>query len=164
LYLDTQFVFAYLVDSDPDHEAAARTADDLSIVHEAGRISAFISVMVLDEVAWKLAGALYDARHGRGSWVRSNRHEAFAGVRELVADAIDALLEAPWLHIAPADEDVSSVYASFMRRYHLLPADLAHLAVAHASGMDAIVTHDADFHDLRNAPVRIVRYASPEHR
>lgn len=158
IYLDTQFVFAYLVDSDPDHGAAVRLANDLHIVHQAGSISAFISALVLDELAWKLAGSLYDTRHGRRAWFGAVRDEAFASVRDLVADAIEALLEIPWLRVTTADEEVCSVYASFLRRYPLLPADLAHLAIACSNGMDAIVTHDAHFLALADSPVPIVSY------
>ncbi|MEA3403132.1 MAG: type II toxin-antitoxin system VapC family toxin [Armatimonadota bacterium] len=162
VYLDTQFVFAYLVDSDPDHADAVRTVKAFRVVHRAGILTGFISVIVLDEVAWRVAGALYDTEHGAGAWRQTDRDEAFVRVRKEVAQAIESLLREPWLRIATADEEVCSVYASFMRRFALRPADLAHLAIAHASGMDAILTHDSDFHSLANSPVQVISYRRGE--
>lgn len=162
LYLDTQFVFAYLVDTDLDHADALRTARELRIVNRAGLTTAFLSMLVLNELAWQLAATFFDAEHGEGAWYRSDRQRAHESVRKEVAETIDSLLREQWLHIASADEESCSKYASFMRHFPLRPADLAHLVIADSSGMDAILTHDSDFHALEDSPVRILSYRRSE--
>lgn len=162
VYLDTQFLFAYFVDGDRDHEAAVTTAEGLRVVHGAGHITAFVSVLVLNELAWKLAGAFFDREHGEGAWNRSDKQRANESVRAQVAEAIQGLIRLPWLRIASADEEACSMFPVFMHRYPLCPADLAHLVVASTSGMDAIMTHDKHFHALEDGPVPIVAYRRGE--
>lgn len=162
LYLDTQFVFAYVVDTDPDHDDAVRTARELRIVNRAGIATSFVSMLVLNEAAWKLAGTFFDMEHGEGAWHRSDKQRAHESVRAQVAETIANLLREPWLRIASANEESCSMFPVFMHRYPLCPADLAHLVVASTSGMDAIMTHDKHFHALEDSPVPIVAYRRGE--
>jgi|LSQX01.2.fsa_nt_gb predicted nucleic acid-binding protein len=158
VYLDTQFVYAYLVEGDTDHEAAATMVERLRVLADAGRITSFVSVLVLSELAWRLAGTFFDIEHGKGAWYRSDSHRAHESVREKVAGVIEALVRQPWLRIASADEEACSMYPVFMHRFELCSADQAHLVIAATSGMDAILTHDRHFQSLEDSPVPIVSY------
>ncbi|HCA47738.1 MAG TPA: hypothetical protein DEP45_10415 [Armatimonadetes bacterium] len=158
IYLDTQFLFAYLVDTDRDHSDAVRTAKELRVVHRAGLASGFASALVLSELAWQLAGSFFDMTHGKGAWHRSDKPRAHETVRSEVARSIGLLLREPWLRIASADEEACSMYPVFMHRFPLCSADQAHLVIAATSGMDAILTHDRHFQSLEDSPVPIVSY------
>ncbi|MGC9319432.1 MAG: type II toxin-antitoxin system VapC family toxin [Armatimonadota bacterium] len=157
LYLDTQFCFAYLVEEDADHEAADDFALVLKQTSEAKLVECYVSILVVDELMWNLAGVLYDAREGPGSWRSSDRRRAFLSVRSEVATVVQEFLSEAWVLFLRTPQVVGPAVPRLLRTYQLASADLCHLAIARSAGL-GIVTNDRDFHDLANPPVPIVGY------
>lgn len=158
VYLDTQFVYAYIVQSDADHEVAGEFAETMQRLSDAGLLSCYISIIVLDELAWSLAGPVCDSQMGEGTWQRSNRQEAFVAVREEVAALLRGLMEEGWLKVCQVDADTVEEYPDALIQYPLAPADAAHMAVAIANDLGGIVTNDYHFHDLDDCPLDVIGY------
>ncbi len=159
LYLDTQFAFAYLVPEDPDHEAARALAGRLAEKWAEGKAVAIISIMTVSELAWSLAGAMYDRRFGPGAWRTTDRSHSFSRLRADVAKVINTFIDEDCLILAGAPGSAVKAFAAEMTSRELAPADLSHLVIACASGADALVTNDRHFHRLRQPPVEIIGYA-----
>jgi len=160
LYLDTQFLFAYMVRTDEDHVAAEKMADSFRELNAIAVTSCFVSILVLDELAWALAGPLYMREHGDVAWRRAGRREAFLSVREEVAAALADLLDEGWISLVSADAACAEAYPEFLGLYPLSPADSAHMAIAVTTGLDGIVTNDHHFHQLEDCPLEVVGYAA----
>ena len=161
LYLDSQFVIAYLVANDKDHKAAQRRSQWMEQLSSGGMVEVFVSVLVIDEVSWRLSGILYDKKHGPGQW-RSLKHpakkQAFMGFRSEIADAVEGFLQKPWIDIASLGEGECRSIPQLMRDYELLSADLCHLACAVCNSIGGILTNDQDFHNIPTPPVEILSY------
>ncbi len=157
VYLDTQFCFAYLAEGDPEHESADKYSLVLKQTCEADLVDCYISLLVIDELAWTIAGLTYDQQHGKGAWKKSHRHEAFCSVRSEVATIIDDFLSEPWIQTLGASAGACLAVPALMRNHPLSSADLCHLSVARDAGL-AIVTNDGHFQSLSNSPVEIVSY------
>lgn len=162
VYLDTQFVFAYLVEDDYDHRAAEAEADGLKQLSRAQLVQAFISLLVLDELAWKLAGVLYDgAQRKRGAWKALSAKEKRRAYRRHcpdIADVVDEFLREPWIRVTHIGQQECRGFVHVLRQYRLCPADACHLACATHRRMGAIMSNDSDFRDLESAPVEILLY------
>ncbi|MEA3402668.1 MAG: type II toxin-antitoxin system VapC family toxin [Armatimonadota bacterium] len=158
LYLDTQFCVAYHWRGDRDHPAASRFALVLKQLAEANAINCYVSALVLDELAWKLGGIIYDRDNGRGSWQSApSKKNAFRTVKDEVAGRTEDFLYEPWLRALGIPDTAYYAIPTLMRRYSLCSADLCHLAWATTAGC-GIITNDADFHRLRNPSVHVVGY------
>ena len=162
LYLDTQFMFAYLVPTDEDHAAAETVARAIRELWDAGLVRAYVSVLVLDELTWSLAGVLNDGDCGPGSWRRSPHTEKsheFSARRASIAGYVRSLLSEPWLSIAPLGKAEALLLPDLLTRYDLRPRDTCHLACAIHNNIGAILTNDSDFHRLSDLPVGILSYS-----
>lgn len=160
LYLDTQFCFAYHVIEDTQHDAACITADGLKALSQDSLVECFVSLLTLDELAWKLAGVYYDRDHGRGQWQQitgRKKRVAFTGITGDIASIIEDFLGEPWIRPLPIEEKAYAMLPTVMRAHDLRPADLCHLALAWAAGC-GIITNDRDFHALDGVPVEVVPY------
>jgi predicted nucleic acid-binding protein len=159
--MDTQFVLALLVEEDSDHQAAHQLAGTLKALVLRGHAEAFLSLLTLDELAWKLCAPVHDRDHGRGAW-RRLAHKAkkriFDERRALIVDDLQRLLGEPWLKIAPVTEGVCHLFPQLLGRYPLAPADASHLAIALGNRIPAIVTNDRDFGSA-GLPLAIVHYS-----
>lgn len=157
VYLDTQFCFAYIAENDPEHAKADSYSLLLKQMCEADLVDCYISLLVIDELAWTIAGLTYDQQHGKGAWKKSHRHEAFCSVRSEVATIIDDFLSEPWIQTVGASAGACLAVPALMRSQPLCSMDLCHLSVAGDERL-AIITNDKHFHSLSNSPVKVVRY------
>lgn len=158
LYLDTQFIFAYMVPTDEDYEAASTFIADLREFVEARLAECFISILVLDELAWALSGPLYLQEHCGDGGPTTPRREAFQRVRQQVASALADLLDEDWIEVIGADAHCGEAYPQVLAQHALAPADCAHLTIALANGIEAIVTNDRHFHELEDCPLEVIGY------
>jgi len=161
VYLDTQFVLAYLVPEDRDHLSAMSAVELLQPLADRHSINVFISVMVLDELAWKLAGVLHDRDAGARAWrALSDRQkgEAHRERRAEVAKWLRGLLAEGWISALSADGRVCHTLPDIIERHGLRPADASHLACAVRHGVGAILTNDQHFLELTDAPVEVRTY------
>jgi predicted nucleic acid-binding protein len=158
LYLDTQFLFAYMVPTDEDYEAASAFVVDLRELVESKLVTCLVSIVVLDELAWALSGPLWLRDHGGKTERAAGRREAFPRVRERVAEALADLLGEGWIEFVGEDADCGTMYPDVLARHSLSPADCAHLTIALASGIEAIVTNDRHFHELEDCPLEVIGY------
>ncbi len=158
LYLDTQFCFAYIVDSDRDHQAAEALAVVLKQLATAKLVTCYFSILAVDELAWKLAGFIYDRDNGLHSWrAAADKASAFRSVKIEVADCIGDFMREPWVSVLRVPDSAYPRVCQFMRQHDLKPADLCHLTLAHAASA-GLVSNDADFARLASPPVEIVNY------
>jgi len=162
VYLDTQFVFAYLVAQDEDHADAAAVAGRIQALAAAGFARAFLSVIVLDELAWKLGGVLHDRDTGSPrAWRQLSdrrKEQEYRRRGTEIAEWLQRLLRQPWISVLAADEQVCRRVPELIREYGLRPADACHLACAARHGVQAILTNDRHFTDLADPPVQVVTY------
>ncbi|MGI5819250.1 MAG: PIN domain-containing protein [Armatimonadota bacterium] len=157
LYLDTQFCFAYLVESDPDHEAAA----DLSIVLKqlcaTNLATCHFSILALEELAWTVGGFLFDRDNGQGAWRRASKARAFHSVKDETAHVIRDFMAEEWISVLAVRDTVYSKACGWLLKYDLKPADLCHMVLA--STVNAgIVSNDGDFHRIARPPVEVIGY------
>ncbi len=157
LYLDTRFCFAYIVDSDRDHQAAEALAVVLKQLATAKSVTCYSSILAVDELAWKLGGFIYDRDNGQNSWRGANKAAAFGSVKSEVADLISDFMAEPWISVLRVSDSAYTRVCAFMRQHDLKPADLCHLTLAHAASA-GLVSNDADFARLASPPVEIVNY------
>jgi predicted nucleic acid-binding protein len=161
LYLDTQFVFAYLVEDDRDHRAATEEAERLKLLCPR-YVEVFVSVLVVDELAWKLAALIYDGEKQRaGAWrslTNQQRKQEYRGLCPKVAAVIERFLNEPWVRVIAVGDAQCRAVPDTIRQYRLCPADACHLACATHGGLGGILTNDADFRNLRDPPVEVIRY------
>ena len=157
LYLDTQFCFAYLVDSDPDHQAAADFSIVLKQLSSANLVTCYFSILTLDELAWKLGALVFERDRGQGAWRKADKARAFAAVRNEVADTIRDFIQEPWISVLRVHDRAYTLACSWMRTHNLKPADLCHMVLASTVGA-AIVSNDGDFRRIRSAPVEVITY------
>jgi len=160
LYLDTQFCFAYIVESDRDHEHAAEFALVLKQLAATKLITCYFSVLAVDELAWKLGGFIYDRDNGQASWHALRPTEKTAGflsVKTEVADCISSFMDEPWISVLRVSDAAYARICTFMRAHDLRPADLCHLTLAHAADA-GLLSNDGDFRRLASSPVEIVNY------
>ncbi len=162
VYLDTQFAFAYLVAEDQDHRDATAVAQQMKALVRAGSARAFVSVLVLDELAWKLGGVLHDRDPGNApAWRQlsdSNKGSEYRRRRAEIAGWLRRLLLEPWISVLPADAEVCHRACDAIEEYGLRPADACHLACAVRHGVQAVLTNDRHFADLAEPPLQIVTY------
>jgi predicted nucleic acid-binding protein len=161
VYLDTQFVLAYLVPEDRDHHNALSAVELLRPLADRHSVKAFLSLIVLDELAWKLAGVLYDRDAGARAWrglSDQQKGEAYRERRAEVAGWLRGLLAEGWVWALSADERVCHALPDIIERHGLRPADACHLACTVRHGVGAIITNDQDFVGLADAPVEVRPY------
>jgi predicted nucleic acid-binding protein len=162
LYLDTQFLFAYLVADDADHEAAAIIGRRLEALVEGGFARAYLSITVLDELAWKLSGVVYDDENdAAGAWRQLSQPEQRRAYRvhaTTVGVLLLLLLEQPWISVLPVDEEVCDRLPLTLTEHRLPPADACHLTCAARHRVRGILTNDRRFAELTDSPVEIVTY------
>ncbi|MBM3498647.1 MAG: type II toxin-antitoxin system VapC family toxin [Armatimonadetes bacterium] len=162
VYLDTQFLFAYLVEEDEDHVAAAALGRRLEALAEGGHVRVFHSAIVLNELAWKLAGVLHDRDAGQGqTWRRLSDRGKGDAYRQCCAEVavwLQRLLEQPWLSVLSADEEVCRELPVITAERGLRPADACHVACAARHGVQAIVTNDRHFTALTDLPLEVLTY------
>ena len=161
LYLDTQFAVAYLVAEDRDHEAALLFGDRLERVARDGLTAVFISLLLLNELAWALAGFLHDRAEGPGAWRRighTEKRRSYLGRRVEVAEILRSFAEELWITPVPHEKKVIQQFLLLLPQQPLCPADICHLAEAVTNHAGGIVTSDTDFQDVAGLPMAVVRY------
>lgn len=160
LYLDTQFCFAYIVESDRDHQPAEEFALVLKQLAAAKLITCYFSVLAVEELAWTLGGFIYDRDHGYGSWRKLSPAQKTAGFRSVkteVAECISSFMNEPWVSTLRVSDSAYPRICTFMRQHDLKPADLCHLTLAHAADA-GLLSNDGDFGRLATSPVEIINY------
>jgi predicted nucleic acid-binding protein len=160
LYLDTQFCFAYHVPEDTQHQAAEVMSEGLKVLSQWELVEVYVSILTIDELAWKLGGVLYDRDHGPGAWRQitgRKKRAAFSRLGDDIASIVEDFLSESWIRPLPIEENAYAMLPSVMRGQDLRPADVCHLALAWAAGC-GVVTNDRDFHALQDAPVEVVGY------
>jgi len=142
-YLDPSFPFNVLVADASWHTECMAFAQRLE---EAGTILV-LSNLGLDEVWFVLLRVQAVQEQGARGWLdflRNNPDRVQAYTRRL-EEATLPILEIPNLLLVELPANQSLQALGLMARYGLLPRDALHVATALQTGLDAIITTDADF-------------------
>ncbi len=148
VYLDANFVIDVYADGTRWHDAARLVWEALMGEVARGRATAFCSALVADECLWGLTIALYERRHGSGTWSaqgEGEKDEALHSFWPQLTVFVTDLLRQTWLTFVDVTRDDIGPAFQDMRALELRPRDAFHAALAKRHGASCIMTRDARF-------------------
>ncbi|NCP16287.1 type II toxin-antitoxin system VapC family toxin [bacterium] len=151
VYVDTNVWYMYLR-TDPDSLGRIRLFLERVI---RGEIEAFVSVLVLDELFYRLLLARVKDATGKNPLdvLRENLTGALRAHAGLIEDALRKLMTLPHVNLVGIETGDFDRMLENIEAFALLPRDALHVAVTQRLGIDAIASDDRDF-DQVNGLVR----------
>lgn len=142
-YLDPSFLLNVLVAESTYHAECVAFAAQL----EAARTILVLSNLGLDEIWFVLLRIQAIQEQGERGWLAflKDHPEKVKEYTHRLEEATLQVLELPSLLLVELTASQSLQALSLMDRYGLLPRDALHTAAALETGIDAIITTDADF-------------------
>lgn len=161
LYVDTNVWYMYLR-ADPAQQHTLTTFLGRVV---RGAIEAFASILVLDELYYRLLLARIKDATGRNPLevLRADLAGAIAAYGEVIDAALRKLMGLPHIHLVGVENADFSGMLNNVRVYGLLPRDALHVTVMQRLGLRAIASDDTDFdrvttltrHWVINPPTRV---------
>lgn len=143
VYVDTNVLYMYLR-SDPKHLPTIRAFLDRVV---RGDIEAFVGVLVLDELFYRLLLARVKDATGRNPLdvLREDLVGPIADHGQAVEKAMRGLVELPHLDIVGVDATDFDRMLDNIRAFSLLPRDALHVAAMQRLDLSAVASDDTDF-------------------
>lgn len=143
VYVDTNVLYMYLR-TDPTHLPTIRAFLDRVV---RGEIEVFVSVLVLDELFYRLLLARVKDATGRNPLdvLREDLADSIAAHGQAVEKAIRGLVELPHLNVVGVDAVDFDRMLDNIRAFSLLPRDALHVAAMQRLGLIAMASDDTDF-------------------
>jgi predicted nucleic acid-binding protein len=142
-YLDPSFLLNVLVAESTYHAECVAFASRL----ESARTVLVLSNLGLDEIWFVLLRVQAVQEHGERGWLAflKDNPERVSEYTHRLEEATLQILEIPGLLLVELTTSQSLQALSVMNRYGLLPRDALHAAAVFETGIDTIITTDADF-------------------
>lgn len=151
LFLDTNILIYALT----EHPRFGRWCDDLLTRISRGEVKGYISVIVLNELLYKLViGEVAQKARISLNQVAHYVKRQPGLLANLEAYEVVAEVETGYrLHISAVTRETFTLARQLMAEYHLLSNDALHLAVMRERNIGNLVTNDADFERVSNIRV-----------
>jgi len=143
VYVDTNVWYMYLR-TDPVHQQTLTTFFGRVV---RGAIEAFVGILVLDELFYRLLLARVKDATGRNPLevLRADLPGAIAAHGNAIDTALRKLMVLPHVHLISVETaDFHGMLDSIMA-YGLLPRDALHVTVMQRVGLTAVASDDTDF-------------------
>jgi len=113
----------------------------------AGKVQAYTSVLVMDELFYRLLLGLIKDAHGSNplNVLRQQGAEVIATYAPTIENALRKLFQLPHLHLVGIESDDFHQMLTNITDYAIMPRDSLHLAVMQRLGLFNIASDDADF-------------------
>jgi len=164
VYLDTNFVFSFVVKpskSKKDDYQLHRNAERLIKRLVAKKININISLLVLNEIWFILAGYFYDLANGKGAWEsEANKGSICKKFSSKLKIATEKLFKIPRLKLIPTKnhEKIAKDALNNIKNYSLLPADALHISIAQSEKIPCIITNDKHFRQIHDPNLIIITF------
>jgi predicted nucleic acid-binding protein len=143
VYVDTNVWYMYLR-TDPVHQHVLTTFFGRVV---RGAIEAFVGILVLDELFYRLLLARVKDATGRNPLdvLRADLPGAIAAHGDAIDTALRKLMALPHVHLISVETaDFHGMLNSIMA-YGLLPRDALHVTIMQRVGLTAVASDDTDF-------------------
>src|SRR5215471_3825913 len=143
IYIDTNVWYMYLR-ADSAHQHILTTFLERVV---RGAIEAFVSILALDELFYRLLLARVKDATDRNPLevLRTDLAGAIATHSDLIDAALRKLMSLPHVHLVSAETADFSGMLNSIRVYGLLPRDALHVTIMQRLGLRAIASDDTDF-------------------
>lgn len=143
VYVDTNVLYMYLR-SDPDHLSTIKAFLERVI---RGEIAAFVGVLALDELFYRLLLAQVREATGRNPLdvLREDLVGAIAAHGRVIEMALCRLVALPHLDLIGVETADFDRMLDNINIYSLLPRDALHVAIIQRLGLTAVASDDTDF-------------------
>jgi hypothetical protein len=143
VYVDTSVLYMYLR-SDPDHLPTIKTFLQRVV---RGEITAFVGVLVFDELFYRLLLARVQETTSRNPLdvLREDLAQAIATHGPAIETALRSLAALPHLQLVGVDTADFDQMLDNIRTFSLLPRDALHVAIIQRLNLRAVASDDTDF-------------------
>jgi len=143
VYVDTNILYMYLR-VDPAHLSAIKAFLSRII---GGQIEAFVSILVLDELFYRLLLARVKETTDRNPLdvLRENQSKAIAAHSDAIAAALRKLTLLPHINLVGVDNTDFNRMLENIQTFFLLPRDALHVAIVQRLGLNQVASDDGDF-------------------
>jgi hypothetical protein len=143
LYVDTNILYMYLR-VDPTHLSAIKVFLNRVI---RGKIEAFVSIPVLDELFYRLLLARVKEATNRNPLdvLRENKAGAIAAHSDVISSSLSKLILLPHINLVGVDATDFSRMVENIKTFSLLPCDALHVAIIQRLGLSGVASDDIDF-------------------
>jgi len=143
VYVDTNVWYMHLR-ADPAHQQTLTTFLGRVV---RGAIEAFVGILVLDELFYRLLLAGVKDATGRNPLevLRTDLSGAIAAHGDVIDAALRKLMTLPHVHLISVETADFYGMLNSIRTYGLLPHDALHVTIMQRVGLTAIASDDTDF-------------------
>ena len=123
-----------------------------------GKIEAYTSVLVMDELFYRLLLGMIKDTYGSNPLdvLRQREAEVVAAYAPTIENALRKLVRLPHIHLVGIERDDFYQMATDITDYAIMPRDALHLAVMQRLRVTDIASDDADFDRVREVTRRWV--------